>query len=102
MSTVLATHLAVHGDEITDNARAMGQLVDEVRTLHDQVLAGGGPQYVARHLARDKMMVRERLEALADPGTPVLELCSLDGLHTGDSVGGGVVVALAEVSHTQC
>jgi acetyl-CoA carboxylase carboxyltransferase component len=102
MSTALASRLAVHSAEFTDNARAMGELVAEVRTLHDQVLAGGGPQYVERHRARDKMMVRERLEALADPGTPVLELCPLAGLHTGDSVGGGVVVALAEVSHTQC
>ena len=32
----------------------------------------------------------------------MLELCPLAGLHTGDPVGGGVVVALAEVAHTQC
>ena len=62
------------------------------------VLAGGGAQYVERHRARGKMMVRERLEALVDPGTPVLELCPLAGLHTGDPVGGGVVVALAEIA----
>ena len=80
----------------------MRALADEVRALHDEVLAGGGPQYVERHRARGKMMVRERLEALVDPGTPVLELCPLAGLHTGDPVGGGVVVALAEVAHTQC
>ena len=55
-----------------------------------------------RHRSRGKMLVRERLEALVDPGTPVLELCPLAGLHTGDPVGGGVVVALAEVAHTQC
>ena len=47
-------------------------------------------------------MVRERLEALVDPGTPVLELCPLAGLETDDPLGGGVVVALAEVAHTQC
>jgi acetyl-CoA carboxylase carboxyltransferase component len=92
----------VHSSEFIDNARQMGELVTEVRALHDGVLAGGGAQYVERHRARDKMMVRERLEALADPGTPVLELCPLAGLHTGDPVGGGVVVALAEISHTQC
>ena len=46
--------------------------------------------------------MRERLEALVDPGTPVLELSPLAGLHTGDPVGGVVVVALAEVAHTQC
>ena len=48
-------------------------------------------------------MVRERLEALVDPGTPVLELCPLAGsARPGTRVGGGVVVALAEVAHTQC
>ena len=102
MSAPLRSRLAVAGDEFRDNAAAMGALVDEVRALHDEVLAGGGAQYVERHRARGKMLVRERLEALVDPGTPVLELCPLAGLHTGDPVGGGVVVALAEVAHTQC
>ena len=92
-----------HGAEFRgQRATPCARLVDEVHALHDEVLAGGGAQYVERHRARGKMMVRERLEALVDPGTPVLELCPLAGLHTGDPVGGGVVVALAEVSHTQC
>ena len=102
MSSALRSRLAVTGDEFRENAEAMARLVDEVRDLHTGLLAGGGEQYVARHRSRGKMMVRERLEALADPGTPVLELCPLAGLHTGDPVGGGVVVALAEVAHTQC
>jgi acyl-CoA carboxylase subunit beta len=102
VSAPLGTRLSVTGDEFTANAQAMGTLVDHVRTLHDQVLAGGGPQYVERHRSRGKMMVRERLEALVDPGTPVLELCPLAGLETDDPLGGGVVVALAEISGTQC
>jgi acetyl-CoA carboxylase carboxyltransferase component len=102
MSTPIITRLAVRSEEFMDNARTMGQLVTDVRALHDQVLAGGGPQYVERHLSRGKMMVRERLEGLVDPGTPVLELCPLAGLETADPVGGGVVVALAEIAHTQC
>ena len=102
MSTPLRTRLAVTGEEFGANAQAMTALVGHVRTLHDQVLAGGGPHYVERHRARGKMMVRERLEALVDPGTPVLELSPLAGLETADPVGGGVVVALTEVAHTQC
>jgi acyl-CoA carboxylase subunit beta len=102
MSAPIISRLVASDDEFVANARAMGDLVATVRSLHDDVLAGGGPQYVERHRARDKMMVRERLEALVDPGTPVLELCPLAGLETGDPVGGGVVVALAEISHTQC
>jgi acetyl-CoA carboxylase carboxyltransferase component len=102
VSAPILTRLAVSGDEFASNVRAMAALVEQVRTLHDDVLAGGGAQYVERHRSRGKLMVRERLEALVDPGTPVLELCPLAGLETGDPVGGGVVVALAEISHTQC
>jgi acyl-CoA carboxylase subunit beta len=102
VSTPLVSRLKVAGAEYQDNAAAMTVLVGDVETLHRELLGGGGPQYVERHLARGKMMVRERLEALVDPGTPVLELCPLAGLETGDSVGGGVVVALAEIFHTQC
>jgi acetyl-CoA carboxylase carboxyltransferase component len=102
VSTPIRSRLATAGDEFTENATAMRTLAGEVHALHEQVLGGGGPQYVERHLARGKMTVRERLEAVVDPGTPVLELCPLAGLHTGDPVGGGVVVALAEVAHTQC
>jgi acyl-CoA carboxylase subunit beta len=102
VSTPIRSHLDTASDEFVENAAAMRSLSDDVRALHDQVLAGGGARYVERHRGRDKLMVRERLEALVDPGTPVLELCPLAGLHTGDPVGGGVAVALAEVSHTQC
>jgi len=102
MSAPIRTVLDTSSPEFRANANAMRALTDEVRARHDEVLAGGGESYVERHRARGKMMVRERLEALVDPGTPVLELCPLAGLHTDDPIGGGVLVALAEVSHTQC
>ena len=102
MSTPLRSRLSTDTEEFAERTAAMRGLVEEVRALHDQVLAGGGAHYVERHRGRGKLMVRERLEGLVDPGTPVLELCPLAGLHAGDPVGGGLVVALAEVSHTQC
>jgi acetyl-CoA carboxylase carboxyltransferase component len=102
VSAPILTRLAVASDEFTANAHAMGLLVAHVHDLHDQVVGGGGPAYVERHRSRGKMMVRERIEALVDPGTPVLELCVLAGLETGDPLGGGVAVALGEIAHTQC
>jgi acyl-CoA carboxylase subunit beta len=102
VSAPLVSRLDVSSDEFSANARAMGLLVAHVHDLHDQVLAGGGPHYVERHRSRGKLMVRERLEALVDPGTPLLELCPLAGLETGDPLGGGVAVALGEVARTQC
>jgi acetyl-CoA carboxylase carboxyltransferase component len=102
MSAPLLTRLSVNSDEFVANARSMEVLVAHVRALHDQVVAGGGLQYVERHRNRGKMMVRERIEALVDPGTPVLELSPLAGLETGDPLGGGVAVALVEIAQTQC
>jgi len=84
------------------NAAAMLAMVDEVAALHDEVLGGGGQRYVERHLARGKLLARQRLEGLVDPATPVLELSPLAGAGTGDPLGGGVVVALAEVAGTEC
>ena len=60
------------------------------------------PPYVERHRSRGKMLVCEPNRGAGRSGTPVLELCPLAGLHTGDPVGGGVVVALVEIAHTQC
>ncbi len=102
MSAPITTRLATNGEEFQANAAAMAAMADEVRELHDDLLNGGGPSYVERHRSRDKMMVRERIEALVDPGTPVLEICPLAGLATEDPVGGGVVVAIAEIAKTQC
>ena len=102
VSATLGTRLPMSGDEFGANARAMGLLVAHVRELHDRVVAGGGVQYVQRHRGRDKLMVRERIELLVDPGTPLLELSPLAGLGTQDPLGGGVAVALGEVAHTQC
>ena len=102
VGTPLRSHLAVDGPEFAANAAAMAELAATVAALHDQVLGGGGETYVERHRGRGKLLARERLEALVDPGTPVLELSPLAGVETADPLGGGLVVALAEVAATQC
>ena len=103
VSAPIRTRLAVTGDEFARQRRApWRRWSNRYGTLHDQLLAAAARSTSQRHRARGKLMVRERLEALVDPGTPVLELCPLAGLETEDPLGGGVVVALAEVAHTQC
>ncbi len=102
VGTTLASRLRPGDAEFTANRDAMADKVAEVETLCRQVLDGGGERYVTRHLARGKLLARQRLEALVDPGTPVLELSPLAGAHTDDPLGGGVVVALGEVAGTQC
>jgi len=98
----LPTHLRPQSDEFLANRAAMDAMLRDLRELHDALLLGGGEQYVERHRGRGKLLVRERLELLVDPATPVLELCPLAGMHTDDPLGGGMVVAVAEVAGTQC
>jgi acetyl-CoA carboxylase carboxyltransferase component len=102
VGTVLPTRIDVGGEPYLADRAAMVSMVEDVRALLDRVQEGGGPVYVERHRSRGKLLVRERLEALVDPSTPVLELSPLAGAETEDPLGGGVVVALGEIAGTQC
>ena len=73
---------------------------------HDEQLAlvngGGGPKYVQRHRSRGKMLVRERIEALLDPGSPFLELSPLAAYGSEYPVGAGTVSGIGFVEGVEC
>ena len=50
------------------------ELIDTLRERLDNVSEGGGGKYVERHRGRGKMLARERIEKIIDPGTAFLEL----------------------------
>lgn len=57
----------------------MEQLVRHLRSLVKQSILGGGRTAIDRHRARGKLLPRERIAALLDPGSPFLELSQLAG-----------------------
>src|SRR5450631_641761 len=59
------------------NAEAMRTLVAELRQKLDEVAGGGGKVSRARHTSRGKMLARERVDLLIDPGTAFLEMSPL-------------------------
>jgi 3-methylcrotonyl-CoA carboxylase beta subunit/propionyl-CoA carboxylase len=61
---------------------------------------GGGPKYLERHRAQGKMPVRERIEALLDPGTPFLELSPLAAwdLYDNEAPAAGIVTGVGRIS----
>lgn len=76
----------------------------QVKELHNrlaEVRLGGGEKAVARHLDRDKLLARDRIERLVDPGTPVLELSALAGCMD-DIPSGGIVTAIGVVAGQPC
>lgn len=67
----------------------------------DHVKLGGGAKAVERHYQRNKLLPRERLARLCDPGTPLLELSALAG-NMENIPSGGIVTAIGVVSDQLC
>ena len=84
------------------NRDAMLAKLAEIAAEQAKAIAGGGPKYTARHRARGKLLVRERIELLLDPGSPFLELSPLAAWGTEFAVGGSVVTGIGVVEGTEC
>ena len=80
-------------------------LLRQIAALDEQlatVNGGGGPKYIARHRERGKLLVRERIEALLDVGSPFLELCPLAAYGSTFPVGAGTVSGIGFVEGVEC
>lgn len=83
-----------------ENKRSMEGIISHLRHILDQVAAGGGQKAIGRHKSRGKMLPRERISALLDPGSPFLELSQLAGhqLYGKEEVpAGGLVTGIGQV-----
>jgi 3-methylcrotonyl-CoA carboxylase beta subunit len=74
-------------------------LIAELDERLERVRAGGGERARDRHTSRGKLLVRDRVERLCDPGTPFLELSALaaEELYGGDAPGAGIVTGICTV-----
>ena len=75
--TAIRSDLSLRSAEFAANAAAMGALVSDLREKVAEVFQGGGAVARERHVARGKLLPRERVAALIDPGSPFLELSQL-------------------------
>jgi acyl-CoA carboxylase subunit beta len=85
-----------------ENRDAMLAKLAEIAAEQAKAIAGGGPKYTDRHRARGKLLARERIELLLDPGAPFLELSPLAAWGTEFAVGGSVVTGMGVVEGTEC
>lgn len=86
------------------NDEAMRGLVADLREKLSQVAGGGGEVSRNRHTARGKMLARQRVDLLVDPGTSFLELSPLaaHGLYGGDVHSASVVTGVGRISGREC
>ncbi|GAA4849492.1 hypothetical protein GCM10023235_28010 [Kitasatospora terrestris] len=82
------------------NTEAHRALVAELRGKLGAAALGGGEKARARHTARGKLLPRDRVDTLLDPGSPFLELAPLaaDGLYDGAAPAAGVIAGIGRVA----
>ena len=100
----LETQLNSRSADFQANAEAMRALVADLQAQIAQAAQGGGEAARAKHTARGKLLPRDRVQMLLDPGTPFLELAPLaaHGLYNGDAPCAGVIAGIGRVSGVDC
>lgn len=88
----------------SSNSTAMDALLSDLQSHINKILAGGGPEAVKRNRSRNKLLPRERIDRLLDPGSSFLELSQLAGheLYDEPLPSGGIITGIGPVHGKLC
>ncbi|MBB3046992.1 3-methylcrotonyl-CoA carboxylase beta subunit [Litorivivens lipolytica] len=91
-------------EDFEANRQHMQALVDDLREKIAQISQGGGEKYQKRHTERGKLLPRERINALLDPGSPFLELSQLAAWEVYDDYvpAAGIITGVGRVAGQEC
>ena len=103
MAQLIST-IDTRSKEFADNRAAMQPLVDDLRATLQRNAVGGSAAARDKHSKSGKLLARERIAALLDPGAPFLELSALaaQGVYGEDLPGAGLVTGIGRVSGREC
>src|ERR1700754_2417041 len=101
--TAVQSPIDVESREFAANSDAMKALVADLRAKLDDATRGGSEDARARHAARGKLLARERIDLLLDPGTPFLELSPLAayGMYGGEVASSGAVAGVGLINRRE-
>jgi 3-methylcrotonyl-CoA carboxylase beta subunit len=101
---VLTTALDSRSESFRSNAKAMQALVADLATQVADIRKGGGEAARERHLDRGKLLPRDRLRALLDPGAPFLEFSQLaaHGMYGSEVPAAGIITGIGPVIGREC
>ena len=96
---VIESHVDTSAPEFRENLARMDALEADLRQRLAAAAAGGGPEAVERQRSQGKLLARERVERLLDPGTPFLEIAALAacGLYDDAAPSAGLVTGIGRV-----
>ncbi|HXI35386.1 MAG TPA: carboxyl transferase domain-containing protein [Burkholderiales bacterium] len=102
--TVLKSQLNPRSAEFKANADRMKGLVDDLKQKISQISLGGDESARQKHVGRGKMLPRERVNKLLDPGSPFLEIGQLAawGMYGGDVHSASMICGVGRVSGREC
>lgn len=100
----LHTQINPRSAEFATNSAAMLEQVQALRTLLAKVHEGGGHKAQERHTSRGKLLPRERIDRLLDPGSPFLEIGQLaaHAVYGEDVPAAGVIAGIGRVEGVEC
>jgi acetyl-CoA carboxylase carboxyltransferase component len=100
----LLTSQVARDDTFQRRAARMSELVQELRERSAHVARGGGQRAIERHRSRGKLLARERIDRLLDPGSAFLELNALAAwdLYDGEAPSAGIVTGIGVVEGQEC
>src|SRR3977135_4154907 len=101
---VLKTAVAPDSQKFAANKAAMQSLVEDLRSKVALIAQGGGAKARERHIARGKLLPRDRVATLIDPGTPFLEFSQLAAYEVyPDSIpAAGLISGLGLICGQEC
>jgi 3-methylcrotonyl-CoA carboxylase beta subunit len=87
------------GERFRTNHARMSAVAADLRTQIEQAALGGGEDARRKHTSRGKLLPRERVQMLVDPGSPFLELSSLaaHGMYGGDAPAAGLITGIGRI-----
>ncbi len=102
--TILASAADPRSEGFRTNAAAMRVLVDDLRATVERVRLGGGEAARQKHIGRGKLLPRDRIRTLIDPGSPLLEFSQLAafGLYGGEIPAAGIITGIGRVMGREC
>ena len=102
--SILKSKIQPRSEGFKDNAQSMAALIQELRHIRQKIAQGGSPQARERHQSRGKLLPRERVERLLDPGSPFLELSPLAAynLYNNEAPGAGLITGIGRIQGKEC
>jgi 3-methylcrotonyl-CoA carboxylase beta subunit len=101
---IIETKLNPRGEEFRANAAALEAVVADLKEKVAKLALGGGQAARDKHVGRNKLLPRDRIAQLLDPGTPFLELSQLAayGMYNDDAPGAGVITGIGRIAGQEC